>query len=575
MKIKNRKILLMTGMFICLLSTVVLAADVSETADLNSIKLGVFTLLPPVVAIVLAFITKNVVISLFLGVLVGCFLLNLNGLNIFMALFYSFLDLVKYVLNSLADPWNAGIILQCLTIGGLIALITKMGGTKAVAKALAKKAKGPISAQVITWFLGLLVFFDDYANSLIVGPIMKPVTDSMKVSREKLAFIIDSTAAPIAGLALISTWIGYELSLIKDGYLAIGQEVDAFGMFISTIPYRFYNIFILLFTLFTAIFLREFGPMLKAERRARTTGKVMSDTANPMLVENADEMEPKEGIKLSIWNAIIPIGILIIGAFAGFYYNGYVTIMAGEDAVAQSIITSSPFSIRAIQSAFGNADASIVIFQAALLASIVAIIMGISKKIFKIGEAIDIWVGGMKSLIITGVILLLAWSLSSVIKELGTAKYLVSLLSDTIPQFLLPALIFLLGSIISFATGTAYGTMGILMPLTIPLASSMSSDPKFVIMSIGAVLTGAIFGDHCSPISDTTILSSMGAGCDHLDHTKTQIWYAIFVAMFVVIFGYIPVGLNVPVYIVLPVDVIILGALVYLIGKPVEVKESK
>ncbi|MBB6696957.1 Na+/H+ antiporter NhaC family protein [Clostridium algidicarnis] len=575
MKIKNRKILLMTGMFICLLSTVVLAADVSETADLNSIKLGVFTLLPPVVAIVLAFITKNVVISLFLGVLVGCFLLNLNGLNIFMALFYSFLDLVKYVLNSLADPWNAGIILQCLTIGGLIALITKMGGTKAVAKALAKKAKGPISAQVITWFLGLLVFFDDYANSLIVGPIMKPVTDSMKVSREKLAFIIDSTAAPIAGLALISTWIGYELSLIKDGYLAIGQEVDAFGMFISTIPYRFYNIFILLFTLFTAIFLREFGPMLKAERRARTTGKVMSDTANPMLVENADEMEPKEGIKLSIWNAIIPIGTLIIGAFAGFYYNGYVTIMAGEDAVAQSIITSSPFSIRAIQSAFGNADASIVIFQAALLASIVAIIMGISKKIFKIGEAIDIWVGGMKSLIITGVILLLAWSLSSVIKELGTAKYLVSLLSDTIPQFLLPALIFLLGSIISFATGTAYGTMGILMPLTIPLASSMSSDPKFVIMSIGAVLTGAIFGDHCSPISDTTILSSMGAGCDHLDHTKTQIWYAIFVAMFAVIFGYIPVGLNVPVYIVLPVDVIILGALVYLIGKPVEVKESK
>ena len=575
MKIKNRKILLMTGMFICLLSTVVLAADVSETADLNSIKLGVFTLLPPVVAIVLAFITKNVVISLFLGVLVGCFLLNLNGLNIFMALFYSFLDLVKYVLNSLADPWNAGIILQCLTIGGLIALITKMGGTKAVAKALAKKAKGPISAQVITWFLGLLVFFDDYANSLIVGPIMKPVTDSMKVSREKLAFIIDSTAAPIAGLALISTWIGYELSLIKDGYLTIGQEVDAFGMFISTIPYRFYNIFILLFTLFTAIFLREFGPMLKAERRARTTGKVMSDTANPMLVENADEMEPKEGIKLSIWNAIIPIGTLIIGAFAGFYYNGYVTIMAGEDAVAQSIITSSPFSIRAIQSAFGNADASIVIFQAALLASIVAIIMGISKKIFKIGEAIDIWVGGMKSLIITGVILLLAWSLSSVIKELGTAKYLVSLLSDTIPQFLLPALIFLLGSIISFATGTAYGTMGILMPLTIPLASSMSSDPKFVIMSIGAVLTGAIFGDHCSPISDTTILSSMGAGCDHLDHTKTQIWYAIFVAMFAVIFGYIPVGLNVPVYIVLPVDVIILGALVYLIGKPVEVKESK
>ena len=572
MKTRNRRTFVLVTLFLFLLSTTVLAAETGDVATVNATKLGFWTLLPPIIAILLAFITKNVVISLFLGVLVGCFLLNMNGFNIFQTLLFAFLDIVQRILNSLADPWNAGIILQCLAIGGLIALITKMGGAKAIAESLAKKAKGPVSAQVITWILGILVFFDDYANSLIVGPIMRPVTDSMKISREKLSFIIDATAAPIAGIALISTWVGYELSLIKDGFLGIGQEVDAFGLFISTIPYRFYNILILCFTLFTALFLKEFGPMLKAERRARSTGKVISDTANPMLVENAEEMEPKEGVKLSIWNAIIPIGTLILGAFVGFYYNGYTTIMAGEDVALQSIMTNSPSSLRAVQSAFGNADASVVLFQAALLASIVAMFMGVCKKIFKIGEAIDIWVGGMKSLIITGVILLLAWSLSGVIKELGTAKYLVALLSDAIPAFLLPGLIFLLGSIISFATGTAYGTMGILMPLTIPLAHSMSADPNFIIMSVGAVLTGAIFGDHCSPISDTTILSSMGSSCDHLDHTNTQIWYAIFVAIFAVVFGYIPVGLGVPVYIVLPIAIAILALAVYFIGKPVEVE---
>ena len=244
--------------------------------------------------------------------------------------------------------------------------------------------------------------------------------------------------------------------------------------------------------------------------------------------------------------------------------------MGGEDVALQGIMTNSPLSFKAIQEAFSASDASVALFQSALVASIVAIIMGVAKKIFTVSEAIDTWIDGMKPLLITGVILLLAWSLSSVIKDLGTAKYLVSLLSGSLPNFLLPSLIFILGAIISFATGTAYGTMGILMPLAIPLAYSMNPDMSYVIVSTSAVLTGAIFGDHCSPISDTTILSSMGAGCNHIAHVNTQMWYALFIAAITILFGYIPAGFGLQWYIVLPISIIAVFLGVQILGKKVE-----
>lgn len=557
--------------FLVVLTVTAFAGEVDIAAQ-NAEKFGIITILPPLVAIVLAFITKNVVLSLYLGVFSGALILNMSGFNIFAGIFHAFLGTVNYMLSSLADSWNAGIIFQCLTIGGLIALVSKMGGAKAVAESLAKKAKTPRSAQIVTWVMGIFVFFDDYANSLIVGPIMRPVTDKLRISREKLSFIVDATAAPIAGIALISTWVGYEVGLIKDAYGSIGQEaVNAYGVFATTIPYRFYNILILAFIFFSALWLKDFGPMLKAERRARSTGKVIADNAKPMVSAEATGLEPAEGVKLSIWNAIIPIGVLIVAAFLGFYYNGYVGIMGGEDVELIEAIKAAPASFMAIRETFSASDASVVLFQSALFASIVAMFMGIGKKIFSFSEAIDVFIQGLKSLLITAVILVLAWSLSGTIKELGTAKYIVSMLSDAIPPFLLPSLIFILGSIISFATGTSYGTMGILMPLAIPLAAAIApSDPGYIIMSCGAVLTGAIFGDHCSPISDTTILSSMGSACDHLDHTKTQLWYAVTVAILTVIVGYIPVGLGLSIWIVLPIALAATAAVVYFVGKPVE-----
>lgn len=568
---KSIKVLLMTIMMTLLSTSIVFAAEV-DTATSNANHYGLLTLIPPVVAIVLAFLTKNVIISLFIGTLSGTFLVQLVDNSFLSAIVQSFLDFVSRILNSLADPWNAGIILQVLVIGGVIHLVAKMGGAKAVAEALARKAKTAKSTQVVTLLLGLAVFFDDYANSLIVGPIMKPVADKMKISRERLAFIIDATAAPIAGLAIVSTWIGLEVGLINDAFInGIGQEVDAFGVFLQTIPYRFYNILILVFVFITSILLKEFGPMYRAEVEARGRGLSFEEeeVASDSNMDH-DDLEPKEGIKLSIWNAIIPIGVLVITALLCFYFSGYSAIMGGEDVALQGIMTNSPLSFKAIQEAFSASDASVALFQSALVASIVAIIMGVAKKIFTVSEAIDTWIDGMKPLLITGVILLLAWSLSSVIKDLGTAKYLVSLLSGSLPNFLLPSLIFILGAIISFATGTAYGTMGILMPLAIPLAYSMNPDMSYVIVSTSAVLTGAIFGDHCSPISDTTILSSMGAGCNHIAHVNTQMWYALFIAAITILFGYIPAGFGLQWYIVLPISIIAVFLGVQILGKKVE-----
>ena len=557
---------LILGLFL----PIFLFADAKE----NSAIYGALTLLPPLVAIVLAFITRNVIFSLFMGIFTGTFMVNISGENIFYAFFGAFVDMSSKMVGSLADSWNAGIVLQVLTIGGMIAVVTKMGGLKAIAQKLAARAKTPATAQIYTWIMGFFIFFDDYANSLIIGPIMRPVTDKLKISREKLAFIIDSTAAPIAGLALISTWIGYELSLIKDAYVAIGQpDVNAFAIFVETLPYRFYNILMLAFVFFSAYTLREFGPMHTAAVRAYETGHVSNpETTSSVMNQENSFMLPKEDREYSIYNAIIPILVLIVVSIVGFYINGKASL---EGDVLKAV-EANPFSFASLRDCFGAADASIVIFEAALLSSLVAIGMGLQQKIFDLHEAIETWVFGVKALVITAVILILAWSLSAIMKELGTATYLVTILSDSTPQFILPTVIFILGSIISFSTGTSYGTMGILMPLTIPLANAVGIHTglegnelsTYTILNVGAVLTGAIFGDHCSPISDTTILSSMASSCNHMDHVSTQLYYALFVGVVAILFGFLPAAFGVPVYILLPLGLLVVYLVIRFYGKP-------
>ncbi|EAH8151582.1 Na+/H+ antiporter NhaC family protein [Campylobacter lari] len=566
--------------FYLLLTPLLLLADAQANAEF----FGVWTLLPPVIAIVLAFITKDVVLSLFIGALSGTFMLGLIENNIYHAIIASFTGFISKVVNSMASSGNAGILLQVLTIGGVVALITKTGGTKAVALWLSTKAKQAKSSQFATWCMGIFIFFDDYANSLIVGPIMRPVTDKFKVSREKLAFIMDATAAPITGLAIISTWIGLEISLIRSGYDLIDdatfahlgivkEEINAFEIFVQTLPYRFYNLFMLIFVLLTIYTGREFGPMLKAELRARA-GKFSHGHEQ---IDNVEDkvLEPKEHIKLQASNAIIPLAVLIIFSFIGFYFSGYNAL---EDANIKAQIDAAPFSLFAFRETFGAADASIVLFQAALLATIVAIILGMYRKIFTLKEAIATWTHGWRTMIMTVIILLCAWSLASVIKDLGTSKYLIDLFSDKTPIYLLPTAIFIFASIISFSTGTSYGTMGILMPLAIPLAMAVGVHNdlngielhQYMIINISGVLTGAIFGDHCSPISDTTILSSMGSKCDLLAHVSTQMPYALSVCAISILCGYLPVALGLNVWLGLVFGIIAMIALLFVVGKKVD-----
>ncbi|EAJ0469113.1 Na+/H+ antiporter NhaC family protein [Campylobacter upsaliensis] len=556
-------------------------------AKVNAEFYGFITLLPPFIAIILAFITKDVILSLFMGVLSGTFLLSLASniffvdtialINIYDTLVESFSKIISYVLKSTSDPVNAGIILQILCIGGLVALITKMGGAKAIALQFAKRAKTAISAQLNTWFIGLLIFFDDYANLLIVGPIMRPLADKFKISREKFAFIIDSTAAPVAGIAIISTWIGLEVSLIKNAYASIGiDNISAFGIFVETIPYRFYNIFMLFFVALTAIMGREFGSMYAAQIRAKTTGQIapMPKSAALDTAELEDQfLAPKDGIEIRAFDAIVPVMTLIILAILGFYFNGF-SVLEGEELANAK---ANPLSFETLRSAFGSADSSIVLFQAALFAAIVAIFIGVRRKIFNIKEAIETWIYGWKTMIFTIVLLLLAWSLSSIVKDLGTSTFITHLLADKLPEFILPATIFAFASLISFAIGTSYGTMGVLMPLAVPLAfevaklNGLESEAlhHYMVLNISCVLTGAIFGNHCSPISDNVILSSMSAKCDHMEHVRTQIPYALFICAISLFTGYIPTALGLSVWLVLPLNFILITLLLRIIGKKV------
>ena len=329
----------------------------------------------------------------------------------------------------------------------------------------------------------------------------------------------------------------------------------------------------LAFVFFSAYTLREFGPMHTAAVRAYETGHVSNPkTTSSVMNQENSFMLPKEDREYSIYNAIIPILVLIVVSIVGFYINGKASL---EGDVLKAV-EANPFSFASLRDCFGAADASIVIFEAALLSSLVAIGMGLQQKIFDLHEAIETWVFGVKALVITAVILILAWSLSAIMKELGTATYLVTILSDSTPQFILPTIIFVLGSIISFSTGTSYGTMGILMPLTIPLANAVGIHTglegnelsTYTILNVGAVLTGAIFGDHCSPISDTTILSSMASSCNHMDHVSTQLYYALFVGVVAILFGFLPAAFGVPVYILLPLGLLVVYLVIRFYGKP-------
>ena len=397
---------------------------------------------------------------------------------------------------------------------------------------------------------------------------MRPIMDKNKISKEKFSFIIDSTAAPVVGLALISTWVGYEIGVIRRVYQNLGIEANYYGVFVRTIPYSYYCIYALIFVLVLLLMEKDFGLMYEAEKRARTTGKLIDDRAKPMMSDEITQMEIREGIKLKASNAIVPIVTLLLVAFIGLWYNGYTML---EGAI-------NPLSIEGMRECFGEADSSMVLLWASIISSIVAMVMGIYQKIFSVDEGFEAWVEGAKSMVFACMILVFAWSLGSVTGDVGTAEFLVGKISEGFPFAILPIIIFVISALISFATGTAWGTMGIVIPLAIPMAYAFvknGGDPHMMTVTLGTVLSGAIFGDHCSPISDTTIMSSMAAGADHLDHVKTQMPYSLTVALVAGI-SYLLAGfLSAHPIIILLIGTLIIIGIISFFGKSVKEVDLK
>lgn len=511
-----------------------------QNKEESIMEYGWLSILPPVLAIILSLLTGEVLLSLFLAIIVGATIVAGNPLLGFTS------TLNKYIVGSLTDEWNISILIFCLSIGGLIGLLSKNGGTKGIANIIVSKATGSRSTLFMTWLMGVLIFFDDYANSLIVGNTMRSITDKMKISREKLAYIVDSTAAPVSSIALISTWVGFETGLIRDSIEKLGLDLNPYNIFVQTIPYRFYSLLALAFVLLIIFTGKDFGPMAKAEKRTKTTGKLYDDNANPIVSDEVSALVPSD-VEGKWYNAIIPIVSVILITIIGLYINGGGLKGAG------------------IQNAFGDADASVVLLWASFGGTIIAAFMCLVQRILSLKEIVDSWVSGVKSMTVASLILVLAWSLGGVNSDLGSAEFIVGLAQGNLSPSLLPLLMFILPCLVAFSTGSSWGANTIVMPLAIPLAVQLGGT-ELLIPVVGSVLTGAVFGDHCSPVSDTTIMSSMASACDHIAHVKTQLPYAVTVAIVSIVVGFIPAGFGLNPFISLVLGVLCLVGFLYKFG---------
>jgi Na+/H+ antiporter NhaC len=526
---------------------------------------GLLSIIPPLIAILFALIFRQVILSLILGVYVGAiFIYDYNPLTGLLRL------IDKYIINSISDVSHIQILVFTLLFGGVIGLISKSGGTRGIANVITKFAKNRKSTMLSAWLSGLVIFFDDYANTLIVGNLMRPVSDKMKISREKLSFIVDATAAPVASVFIISSWIGYEVGLIQDGLTMIGSDANAYTTFLATIPFRFYPLVMLFFVFFISYTQRDFGPMYKAERRALVEGKIFNGKEKAKVdLSHSSEIFGNED-KAKWYNGIIPILVIIFGTILGLIYTGISSLQ--EQGISE-------YGLREIIS---NSDSYLALLWSSFSACIVAAVMILTQKIMSLSETIDAWFIGLRSMLLAVIILVLAWAIGAITVEMKTADYIISLIGDNISPHYLPVIIFLVAGLTSFATGTSWGTMAILMPIVIPLSHSVSGlygldaiESTLILQGvISSVLAGCVFGDHCSPISDTTILSSMASGCNHVDHVRTQLPYAILVGIVCMLLGDIPTAFGLSPYFSLGLISLVIVGFVFLIGKKIDLSLS-
>jgi len=524
------------------------------------------SILPPVAAIVLALVFRQVIPALFAGIWLGSWaLLGFTAEGAWMALLNSF---EKYTLESLANPDHAAVILFTFMIGGTVGVISRNGGMNGVVNLLVGWADSARRACLATASLGLAVFFDDYANTLVVGNTMRPVTDSMGVSRAKLAYLVDSTAAPVASVALVTTWIGYEVGLI-DQALAFtpGLEVDAYLALLASIPYSFYPLLAILFVFLVAASGRDFGPMAQSEAAARAGGVLEQGHLDSSMADDCEPIDPVPGKPQRALNAVLPIAVLVCGVVVGLYVTGRAAVEMDEPGLKDII---------------GAANSYKALLWASLLSMVTATVLTLAQRIMSLEEIVGAWYRGMRAMIYAMITLILAWALATITGELRTADFLVSLLGESVQAQWLPTLIFVIAAFTAFATGSSWGAMGILVPLAIPLSWAVMvntghagpEDMHLLYSAIASVLAGCVWGDHCSPISDTTILSSMASGCDHIEHVHTQLPYAILVGFVGLAACSLPVAYGLPWWAGLLIGGLVLAIVLRLFGRLAEAAPS-
>jgi Na+/H+ antiporter NhaC len=503
-----------------------------------------------VIAIALALITKEVIFSLLLGILSGTAIYSFaTGAGI-VGIFTTTINLA---IAKVSDADNAAMIIFLALLGALVVLITRAGGSKAYGAWAVRKIKNTRSASLVTVLLGMLIFIDDYFNCLTVGTVMRPVTDRHKISREKLAYFIDATAAPVCIIAPISSWAASVIS-----YYPTETGITGMQAFVGAIPMNLYAILTLLMVVYMGSRAKaDYGPMRKAQQRVDETGVV--ESANS--VADSDELSAlKTSDKGRVIDLLIPVAFLVLfSVLAMLWYGGFWETL--EDGGRKTLFE-----------AFGDTSAGAALALGAFGALLVAFFMFVPRKLISFKEFFNCVAQGIKSMVGALVILTLAWTISGVCRDLlVTGRYVASVVeAASLPVALIPAIMFIVAAALAFATGTAWGTFGILIPITINICDIVA--PHLSIIALSSVMAGSVFGDHCSPISDTTILSSTGARCNHIDHVATQLPYALTVAS-VCFVGYIlagfvaPLGFAASVLITLPTAIIMLLVILIVLPK--------
>ena len=531
---------------------------------------GGWSLFPPLCALSVAILTRRLVLGLCCALLGAAFIVQPAALGWLTPWHVLHSAVVDFVWQPLSESFQLYILAFTVSLIGMVRVVAIAGGTLGIAQALSGRAGGRRTAKLATWLLGLAIFFDDYANTLVVGTTMRPVCDRFRVSREKLAYLVDSTAAPVAGVALISTWIGYEVGLLEDAMRDVGLPLSGYELFFRALPSRFYCWLALAFVAATILLRRDFGPMLAAERRAVRTGQVLRPGATPMTGGEDSGLAPPDGVRPDWRVAALPVLVVISGVLLGMQLDawGHPDVVAAREAhgvVSQTYWTT----------AFGSANGAKVMFLAAVAGSLVAFAVALGRRgvdgrhPVRATAAVRAWIGGITGFRRALVILVLAWAIKEACEAVGTSDYLIAALGDSLSAMWLPVLVFLLAAAVAFSIGTSWTTMAILLPTTIPLAHALG-DLSTTVLVAAAVLDGAIFGDHCSPISDTTVLSSVAAGCDHLDHVKTQIPYAVATMAVAAGCGYIGVAVAYPAWVGLLFGIVVVVAGIRLLGRDPE-----